>query len=409
MSVQKLSNHVGKRCHSHFSFQAVITAMAAFLLTFSGFGQEPVIKSPVDVKIQDEKSVVAEPIQPLDPTVYVQHRAINNMFLMIQVENRNLHLGYIQTMFQVDGRVLFPGNPPGRMVVQNQPLPQGKSKKAKRGSVSVYEVDNVTITQEMEIVPSKGKDGKRRYDAAIVRYLVDNKDKQDHKVGIRIILNPFIGNNRGNLFAAPNQPNKILDGVELKEKKVPDYLRILERPDLKNPGYVGHVTYNFGKVFDRPDRVLLTSQRGGFINQWDMAVVQSMGISSLVFYWDPKEVKAGGKRHMAYALGKGIAQSPEGEGQVELVFGGSFEPGKVFTVTAYVQDPAPGQSLTLELPKGMQRVEGKERQPVPEVDDDGNSMVMWKARVLETGRFPLRIRSSTGVTQTKVITISRPN
>jgi hypothetical protein len=86
--------------------------------------------------------------------------------------------------------------------------------------------------------------------------------------------------------------------------------------------------------------------------------------------------------------------------------GGSFEPGKLFTVTAHVLDPAPGQSLTLELPAGMERVEGKERQPVPINLDDANSMVLWKARVLSPGQFALRVHSSTGLTQTKLITIT---
>ena len=93
-------------------------------------------------------------------------------------------------------------------------------------------------------------------------------------------------------------------------------------------------------------------------------------------------------------------------GQFEVVLGGSFEPGKLFTVAAYVQDPAQGQTLSLEMPKGMQRIEGKERQPVPEVDEDGNAMVMWKGRVENVGRFPLRIHSSTGVTQTKIVAIT---
>jgi hypothetical protein len=56
----------------------------------------------------------------------------------------------------------------------------------------------------------------------------------------------------------------------------------------------------------------------------------------------------------------------------------------------------------------MERVEGSERQAVPAIDDDGNTMVLWKARVLKTGRYNLRIRSSTGTTQTKIITITRP-
>ena len=44
--------------------------------------------------------------------------------------------------------------------------------------------------------------------------------------------------------------------------------------------------------------------------------------------------------------------------------GGSFEPGKVFNISAVVADPALGQTLTLELPKGMHRLEGKDVQAV---------------------------------------------
>ena len=91
-----------------------------------------------------------------------------------------------------------------------------------------------------------------------------------------------------------------------------------------------------------------------------------------------------------------------------MALGGSFEPGKLFTVSAYVQEAAPGQYLSLELPAGMERVGGKELQPVSTIDENGNALVQWKARVLQTGRFTVRVRSSTGVTQTKIITISRP-
>jgi hypothetical protein len=400
-----LSSSRSKKVHPCFAAQAVLAACVALTFTWMGIAQESAPKSPYEVKIQDEKAV--EPISTLDPTNHVQLRVIGNMYLQIQADNQFLHQGYLQTLFQMDGQITFPGNFPSRMISTNRPLPRSKGKKDRSGFVSVCQIGNVTITQEVEVVPSKAKDGKRRRDSAMVRYLVENKDSHPHKVGIRIVMNPFLGRAQGNLFAAPNQPNKILDGVELKDKMVPNYLQVLQRPNLKNPGAVAYMTYNFGRAFDRPDRVVLTGQRGAFVNAWEMRVIKSMGFTTMGFYWDPKEIKAGGKRHLAYAFGNGIAQSPEGDGLVAMVFGGSFEPGKMFTLTAYVQDPAPGQTLTLELPKGMQRIEGKERQPVPEVDEDGNAMVLWKGRVQSTGRFPLRIHSSTGATQTKIITVSK--
>jgi len=387
---------------------ACLASVFALAVTVGAFSDEPAVRPPVEVKVKDDKPVVLEGGGGIDPQQHVQVNGQGNMYVNLRVDNRNLHIGVIQTNFHYDGQVLFPGNPPGRMVSQNQALPPGKNKKPRTGFASIYEIGKLVITQEVEVVPTKAKGGqKRRLDAAVVRYFVENKDTQPHKLGVRIFVNPFVGNNRLNLFAAPTQPNKVLDGVELKGKEVPPYLQLLQKPDLKNPGMVAHMTFNFGRAFDMPDRVVLTGQNG-FIDQWNLRAVQAMGASALGFYWDPAEIKAGGKRSMAYAFGDGIALSPEGDGQFQVVLGGSFEPGKLFTVAAYVQDPAPGQALSLELPEGMKRIEGKERQPVPEVDEDGNSMVLWKARVLDTGKFTVRIRSSTGVTQTKIITITRP-
>jgi hypothetical protein len=382
----------------------LLCLLAILSVTVAGLSQGPAPTPPVTVTIQDEKPVVVDSNQGIDPRQRVQLNTQGNMMINLRVDNQTMHLGFIQTMFHIDGQVMFPGNPPGQLVIQNQPLPKSKSGKARTGFVSAYKFHNMLITQVVEVVPTKAKPGKKRQlDAVMVRYYIDNKDDKPHTVGIRIFMDVFIVDNDGALFAAPNQPNKILNGVELKGKQVPDYLQFLQRPDLKNPGFVAHMTYNFGKAFAMPDRVVLT-RLGAFINQWDLAAQQA-GDSAMGFYWDPKEIKAKSKRAMAYAFGQGIAPNPDGDGTMALVLGGSFEPGKLFTVAAYVQDPAFGQSLTLELPAGMQRVEGKEGQPVA-MDDDGNSMVLWKARVLRPGQFSLRVRSSTGVTQSKIITIS---
>jgi hypothetical protein len=223
---------------------------------------------------------------------------------------------------------------------------------------------------------------------------------------MRIFMDVYIVTNDGALFAAPTEPGKVLDGVELKGKKLPDYVQFLQMPDLKNPGFVAHLTLNFGRAFEMPDRVVLTNL-GAQQGPWDVAAVMAGGDSAMAVFWEPREIKAHTKKQIAYAYGQGIAPTPEGEGAFNIQLGGSFEPGKLFSVAALVADPAPGQSLVLDLPPGMERIEGKERQPVPALTEDGNSMVMWKARVLEPGRYTVRVRSSTGLTQAKIITISR--
>jgi hypothetical protein len=389
----------------------LFTAMVAGLLAMAAVAQEPAVKPSVRVTINDEKPserpvAVAGHTGPIDPAQHIQIQNQNNMMVNLRVDNQTLHLGFIQTLFHIDGQIIYPGNPPGRLTVQNQPLTKKKDGKSRSGTMSVFEVGKLTIAQEIEVVPTKARTlgEKRRLDSVMITYFVENKDDKPHKVGMRIFMDVFIVNNDGALFAAPNQPGKILDGVELKGKLMPDYLQFLQQPDLKNPGFVAHMTLNFGKAFEMPDRIVLTSL-GAQMDQWNLGVQQAGGDSAMAVYWEPKEIKGGVKKKLAYAYGQGIAPSPEGDGNVAVALGGSFEPGKLFTVTAHVLDPAPGQSLTLELPAGMARVEGSERQAVP-VTEDGNSMVLWKARVERPGQFNVRVHSSTGVTQTKIVTIT---
>jgi hypothetical protein len=393
-------------CDAAGRFTACAITLLILGMTMVSLAQEPASTPPVVVKIQDEKPVVLEAVVPVDPTNHVQLQSFGNMMTAVRVDNQTLHLGAIQTTFKIDDQIIFPGAGLGRVNLNNQPLGKGKSGKPRIGTRSVFEFGKVTITQEVEVVPTRAKAGqKRRMDAALIHFMVDNKDDKPHKVGARIFMDVYIVTNDGALFAAPNHPGKILDGVELKGDKIPEYLEFLQNPDLKNKGFVANMTFNLGRAFDMPDRVVLTSL-GAQMDQWDVGVVQAGGDSAMAVFWEPKQIKAGAKRNIAYGYGQGVIPSLEGDGQVAVVLGGSFEPGKLFTVSAFVQDPAPGQTLALDLPAGMERIEGHERQPVPAYNDDGISMVLWKARVLNTGQFNLRVRSSTGVTQTKIITIT---
>ena len=238
----------------------------------------------------------------------------------------------------------------------------------------------------------------RRRDAVVVRYVFENKDAETHQVGLRCIIN--------SQFAAPDQSGKILNGVELKDKTMPDYLQVLGRPILPNPG---HLTFNLGTSVEAPNRAVLTSPRAVATGDWDLKLVPigNLTYTTLGLYWDPRPIKPGARREFAYALGQGLATKLEGEGTLKLDLIGSFEPNKMFTINAFVSDPAPGQSLTLELPDGLERLEGKETQPVPAVDDEGNCLIQWKARLLRPGQYNLRVHSTTGVTQTKIVTVTK--
>jgi hypothetical protein len=311
--------------------------------------------------------------------------------------------GSARTSLRIDGQNLFPG-------VAQRPLGPGPRGKPRHGVISTFNHAGVHITQVMEVVPgkpsAKPRPGqKRQMDTLLIRYLIENKDTRPHAVGVRVRIDTFCWTNDGCLFASPEKhPGKILNGVQLKGKDLPDYLQILQNPSLQNPGWVAHFTCRVGR-YEPPSRVVLTSHGAGE-DGWNIQVIQAMGDSDAGFFWDPVMIAPGGKRELAFAHGQGIATSPENEGRVSVALGGSFEPGKVFTVTAYVDDPVESQHLALELPPGVELAGGKELQPVPPPDADNRSIVMWRARVQRPGAFPLRVRSSNGVTYTKHVTVA---
>ena len=241
---------------------------------------------------------------------------------------------------------------------------------------------------------------------SIITYTIENKGTTTQTVGARVCMDTYVIDNDGCLFAAPTHPKTVLDGIELKDKTLPAYVQMLQRPSIDNPGYMSHLTLNVGGKYEKVNRVILSSLRVGYGN-WDMPISPAMGDSAISFYWPTKDIKAGAKRDLGYAYGEGIAVGAGSEGRFQVALGGSFEPGKVFTISALVADPGLGQTLKLELPAGLQRLEGKELEPVaPLSDEQEYATVLWKARVVQPGEYPIRIRSSTGITQTKILTIT---
>jgi hypothetical protein len=390
---------------------ALALAALAGILSAPVLAQEPARQPPVKVTIKDEKPVVVEPVLPLDPRSAINYGSTGVGAQVRAENNQTLHLSHFPT-FQVDGQRFEQMQPGlgGRQLYVNKPLPQDKTGKHGTGFVSAYKYGDLEITVTVRLTPTYPPKGaaKRRLDAVLIHYAVENKGQKAHKFGLRAYMDTYVIDNDGCIFASPStEPGKLLDGMTLKGKKLPPYLQMLQRPNLKAPGYVSHLTLDLGNRLERPDKLLLTRYGFGF-NSWDMPVMASMGDSAIGLYWEPKEIRPGGKREYAYAYGKGQAINLEGNGQVELAVDGSFEPGKAFKVLARVSDPAVGQVLSLELPEGMALLEGKELQPVPPpLGDDPQSLVVWRARVLRPGDYAVRVRSSTGVTQGKLISIAR--
>src|SRR5438477_134601 len=80
--------------------------------------------------------------------------------------------------------------PPSKWESLNVPLGKGPGGRKREGVKSVWVINNVHITQIIEIIPSKAAPkgapgGKRHMDVMLLRYVVENKDTKAHSVGIR--------------------------------------------------------------------------------------------------------------------------------------------------------------------------------------------------------------------------------
>lgn len=361
-----------------------------------------------EVTIREEKSVKVLPALPVDPTPRIRYNPATLAVMVRTLQNQSLHLTHFP-LFHIDGQVVPQGSG-GRFERANQRLGPDRKGQPREGYTTTFTRPDVRITMEAELVPSRagGNAKTRQRDTMLLRYEIENLGKAPVKFGMRTYLDCYLVNTTGPLFAAPTLPGKVLDGIVLKDATLPSYVRILQQPNLQNPGLVAWLTLDLGGGLEKPDRVVLTRRAINQFNTWDIQALPAMGNSALGVFWEPKAIPPGGKRVLGYAYGLGQADPYGHEGRVEVQLAGSFVPGKLFSVTALVHDPAPGQTLVLDLPAGMKLTEGKRIQPVPSpLPGPPQSVVMWKGRVAQPGEFPLHIRSSTGTTLTKIVSVKK--
>jgi hypothetical protein len=319
------------------------------------------------------------------------------------------------TVLKIDGMVQqfgFGGN----WLQRDPPVPGRNNCKF----IWQHNLSRVEITQVLDIVPSMqpadvGGVQKRLLDTCLVAYQIENKDTRPHTVGFRMQVDTLIGNNDGVPFAVPGLPGLVNTSADYWADKVPDFIQALEFPDVRNPGTVAHMTVKLGRGFEPPGRVSLTHWPGMNFN-WEIPVQNMFNDSAIVLYWNEKQLQPGEKRKIGFAYGLGsVSSTPDAGGpapggsKLGLTLSGSFEPGEEFTVSAYVSNPQAGQTVTLNLPAGLKRVQGEQTQTVQQPVGAASSLVTWKVSVEKVGRYDLSVQSSTGAVQRRTITISRPD
>jgi hypothetical protein len=315
------------------------------------------------------------------------------------------------------------GDWPGRWDTRSADLGPDEAGRPRVGrrSVWVYDREQVWVTQTVELVEG---DRAGALDTCLVHYRIENRGGTPHRVGLRFLLDTFIGANDGVPFLVPGRPQLVDSQLDLRGPgQVPQYIQACEREDLTNPGTVARVGLKVGGL-EPPDRVtlgawpnLLLARRDRRCEQektlWEVPVLPIKSLdppdSAVTLYWGERELAPGAARDVGFAYGLGSVAGGEGGGRLALTAGGSFTPGGTFTVTAYVRDPLAGQTVTLALPEGARLAGSAATQAVPPLAPGAasrNSPVTWAVQAPDrAGDYTLRVTSSTGAAQTLPVTI----
>jgi hypothetical protein len=283
-----------------------------------------------------------------------------------------------------------------------------------------YDAEKVAIAQTVEL--TVGESG--QLDTCLVRYKIDNKDTKSHIVGLRFLLDTYIGSNDGVPFLIPGQDRLCDTTQDLSGAAVPQYIQAFERDDVSNPGTIARVQLKLGGNVEPPSRITLGAypdpKLGEKMNDkrcmqektgWDVPVypIKTIppGDSCVTMYWPMESLAAGASRELGFAYGLGDVAASESGGQLGLTADGNRTPGGELTVTAYVTNPGANHTVTLTLPKGFEMSDGgAATRPVPAAAGVSRmSPVTWKVKAGAAGDYTLKAESSTGAAQTKKITI----
>src|SRR5579884_504478 len=314
------------------------------------------------------------------------------------------------TVIRMDGREYFFGHSSGEWVEMQSKLQGETEGRPRDGLASVWSLpdDALRVTQEVEIVPGAQS---RRLDTCLVRYILENRDTRPHRVGIRFMLDTYIGSNDGVPFTIPGASDLCDTKMAFPTpQRVPDFIQALENDDLRNPGTVAYLQFRIGRNIESPSRVLLSGwpnpelRRRGIrgakaqLTGWEVPFISikerfgnmDADDSAVTMYWNEQMLGPAKSRVVGFTYGLGNVDTRESGGHLLLTVGGRLVPNVEFTLTALVHDPKPGETLTLDLPVGLE-AEGQQRTqivpPVPPGASRPDSPVTWRLRAAKDGRY----------------------
>jgi uncharacterized protein YkwD len=216
------------------------------------------------------------------------------------------------TVIRLDDKEIFFGADTGMWTTRKEALPPRPAGSWRHGHRAVWAWDQVEITKTVEIVPA-GHAVKTAYghvrllNTCLITYQIENKGGKPRTVGLRELVDTLIGTNNGHPFAVPGKQGTITTQADFRGAgEMPEHVQALERDDADSPGLVAHFTLKVGGPLEVPDRCSITRWPGEKCG-WQVPVRNIGGDAAVALYWDPVQLKAGGRRLLGFAYGQGLA------------------------------------------------------------------------------------------------------
>jgi predicted secreted protein len=282
---------------------------------------------------------------------------------------------------------------------KKQPLPGQR-----KGWLSTMEftAEKVVVTQHVEIVP--GHSG--LLDTCLIYYTIHNKAEVPRKIGLRVMLDTFIGSNDGVPFTIPGEKGFLDTKRDFAQKEIPDYVEVIEKPETpEDLGTVARLGLKGLKLpgvnLEEIDWMRICRWPGNKDAPWEWepeAMNQppdQARDSCVALYWAYRDVDPGEKRALAFTYGLSelsIGAGTTQESRMALSVPAQVQPGREFVVTAYVWNAREGQKVRLRLPEGLSLVEGQQEEQTVEATA-ARGQVFWKVRAADKGTFEMEATS----------------
>ncbi len=314
-----------------------------------------------------------------------------------------------RTVLLIDDRPkVFGKLPEGKWSV---PAYDVKGRKFAKSGTFAYQAENIFVTQEVslekgepiQVAPEKYE---AVYDTCLVKYRIENRGKQPHKVGLRFLLDTYIGTNDGVPFTLPGEKELVSTFKKFDDPtQVPGFIQVLENPDLKNPGLIAQLNLRISDKIEPPGEVRLTRWQQEKLDVWDVPLLDMQRDSSVVMYWQPAVLEPGRERVVGFTYGLGqVEVGPEA--MLGVTANGEKYVGGEITVVALVADPkATGVKLDYDKSKFTLAKETPDSQPVPASKEGKASPITWRLRATAEGPAFLAVTTEGGQAVTRRVRV----